>query len=137
MLMQQLGRLPSQREIADELGITIDEMVTAIQRNQSTSSLDATGAELDRSAIIDFIADENQSSALDAIENNDAINKMLQIYGQYIDQTTRYIIECRLLDKPTSWLELQENTGYSIAKLQSMHASGLNRLRLMLDPIVN
>jgi RNA polymerase primary sigma factor len=137
MLMQELERLPSQQEIADELGITIDEMVTAIQRNQSISSLDATGAELDRSAIIDFIADENQSSALDAIENNDAINKMLQIYGQYIDQTTRYIIECRLLDKPTSWLELQENTGYSIAKLQSMHASGLNRLRLMLDPIVN
>jgi len=60
MLMQQLGRLPSQREIADELGITIDEMVTAIQRNQSTSSLDATGAELDRSAIIDFIADGPQ-----------------------------------------------------------------------------
>jgi RNA polymerase primary sigma factor len=137
MLMQELERLPSQQEIADELGITIDEMVTAIQRNQSISSLDATGAELDRSAIIDFIADENQSSALDAIENNDAINKMLQIYGQYIDETTRYIIECRLLDKPTSWLELQENTGFSIAKLQSMHASGLNRLRLMLDPIVN
>jgi len=137
MLMQELERLPSQQEIADELGITIDEMITAIQRNQSISSLDATGAELDRSAIIDFIADETQSGALDAIENNDAINKMLQIYGQYIDQTTRYIIECRLLDRPTSWLELQENTGYSIAKLQSMHASGLNRLRLMLDPIVN
>ena len=137
MLMQQLGRLPSQQEIADELGITIDEMVTAIQRNQSTSSLDATGAELDRSAIIDFIADESQSGALDAIENSDAIDKMFEIYGQYIDQTTRYIIECRLLDKPMSWVELQEHTGHGITKLQSMHASGLSRLRLMLDPIIN
>ena len=86
---------------------------------------------------IDFIADETQSGALDAIENNDAIDKMFEIYGQYIDQTTRYIIECRLHDKPTSWLELQENTGHGIAKLQSMYASGLSRLRLMLDPIVN
>ena len=137
MLMQQLGRLPSQQEIAGELGITIDEMATAIQRNQSTSSLDATGAELDRSAIIDFIVDENQSGALDAIENNDAIDKMFEIYGQYIDQTTRYIIECRLLDKPTSWRELCEQTGHTIAKLQSMHASGISRLRLMLDPIIN
>jgi RNA polymerase primary sigma factor len=131
-LTQELGRLPSQQEIADDLDITIDEMVTAIQRNQSTSSLDAISVELDRSATINFIADENQSGALDAIENNDAIDKMLEIYGQYIDQTTRYIIECRLLDKPTSWLKLCEQTGHGIAKLQSMHASGLSRLRLML-----
>jgi RNA polymerase primary sigma factor len=137
MLMQQLERLPSQQEIADELGITIGEMVTAIQRNQSTSSLDATGVDLDRSAIINFIADENQSGALDAIENNDAIDKMLEIYGQYIDKTTRYIIECRLLDKPTSWRELQEQTGFGVTKLQSMHASGIIRLRLMLDPVIN
>jgi len=131
-LTQELGRLPSQQEIADDLDITIDEMITAVQRNQSATSLDATSIDSDRSAIINFITDESQHGSLEAIQNNDAIDKMFLIYGQYIDKTTRYIIECRLLDKPTSWRELCEQTGHTIAKLQSMHASGLSRLRLML-----
>jgi len=131
-LTQELGRLPSQQEIADDLDITIDEMITAVQRNQSATSLDATSIDSDRSAIINFITDESQDGSLEAIQNNDAIDKMFLIYGQYIDKTTRYIIECRLLDKPTSWRELCSQTGHTIAKLQSMHASGLNRLRLML-----
>ena len=131
-LTQELGRLPSQQEIADDLDITIDEMITAVQRNQSATSLDATSIDSDRSAIINFITDESQDGSLEAIQNNDAIDKMFLIYGQYIDKTTRYIIECRLLDKPTSWRELCEQTGHTIAKLQSMHASGLSRLRLML-----
>jgi len=131
-LTQELGRLPSQQEIADDLGITIDEMITAVQRNQSATSLDATSVDSDRSAIINFITDKSQHGSLEAIQNNDAIDKMFLIYGQYIDKTTRYIIECRLLDKPTSWRELCEQTGHTIAKLQSMHASGLSRLRLML-----
>jgi len=131
-LTQELGRLPSQQEIANDLDITIDEMITAVQRNQSATSLDATSIDSDRSAIINFITDESQHGSLEAIQNNDAIDKMFLIYGQYIDKTTRYIIECRLLDKPTSWRELCEQTGHTIAKLQSMHASGLSRLRLML-----
>jgi RNA polymerase primary sigma factor len=131
-LTQELGRLPSQQEIADDLDITIDEMITAVQRNQSATSLDATSIDSDRSAIINFITDESQDGSLEAIQNNDAIDKMFLIYGQYIDKTTRYIIECRLLDKPTSWRELCDQTGHTIAKLQSMHASGLSRLRLML-----
>ena len=131
-LTQELGRLPSQQEIADDLDITIDEMITAVQRNQSATSLDATSIDSDRSAIINFITDESQHGSLEAIQNNDAIDKMFLIYGQYIDKTTRYSIECRLLDKPTSWRELCDQTGHTIAKLQSMHASGLSRLRLML-----
>jgi RNA polymerase primary sigma factor len=131
-LTQELGRLPSQQEIADDLDITIDEMITAVQRNQSATSLDATSIDSDRSAIINFITDESQDGSLEVIQNNDAIDKMFLIYGQYIDKTTRYIIECRLLDKPTSWRELCEQTGHTIAKLQSMHASGISRLRLML-----
>jgi RNA polymerase primary sigma factor len=131
-LTQELGRLPSQQEIADDLDITIDEMIIAVQRNQSATSLDATSIDSDRSAIINFITDESQDGSLDAIQNNDAIDKMFLIYGQYIDKTTRYIIECRLLDKPTSWRELCEQTGHTITKLQLMHASGLSRLRLML-----
>jgi len=131
-LTQELGRLPSQQEIADDLDITIDEMITAVQRNQSATSLDATSIDSDRSAIINFITDESQYGSLEAIQNNDAIDKMFLIYGQYIDKTTRYIIECRLLDKPTSWRELCEQTGHTITKLQSMHASGISRLRLML-----
>jgi RNA polymerase primary sigma factor len=131
-LTQELGRLPSQQEIADDLDITIDEMITAVQRNQSATSLDATSIDSDRSAIINFITDESQDGSLEVIQNNDAIDKMFLIYEQYIDKTTRYIIECRLLDKPTSWRELCDQTGHTIAKLQSMHASGLSRLRLML-----
>ena len=107
-------------------------MLTAIQRNQATPSLDAQVPNSDRSAIIDIIADENQPDSLSAIENDFEIEKMLEIYGKYIDETTKFIIERRLLDKPISWRELCEQTGHSITKLQSMHRIGINRLRLML-----
>jgi DNA-directed RNA polymerase sigma subunit (sigma70/sigma32) len=107
-------------------------MLTAIQRNQATPSLDAQVMNSDRSAIIDIITDEKQSDALNAIENDFEIEKMLEIYGKYIDETTKFIIERRLLDRPMSWRELCEQTGHAISKLQSMHTSGINRLRLML-----
>jgi RNA polymerase primary sigma factor len=131
-LTEELGRPATPDEVATELGITLDEMLTAIQRNQATPSLDAQVTNSDKSAIIDIIADEEQPDALNAIENDFEIEKMLEIYGKYIDETTKFIIERRLLDKPASWRELCEQTGHSITKLQTMHRNGINRLRLML-----
>lgn len=131
-LTELLGRPAKSEEIADELGITLDEMMTAIQRIQATPSLDAQIINTDRSTIIDFIADDNQTNALDAIENEFEIEKMLEIYGKYIDDTTRFIIECRLPDRPMSWRELHDHTGHCVSKLQAMHRNGINRLRLML-----
>ena len=131
-LAEELGRPVTPNEVASELGITLDEMLTAIQRNQATPSLDAQIANSDRTTIIDIIADEARPDALDAIENSFEIEKMLEIYGKYIDQTTKAVIERRLFHKPTSWRELCEETGHSITKLQTMHRNGINRLRLML-----
>ena len=131
-LTEELGRPATPDEVASELGITLDEMLTAIQRNQATPSLDAQIANSDRTTIIDIIADEGRPDALDAIENSFEIEKMLEIYGKYIDRTTRAVIERRLFHKPTSWRELCEETGHSITKLQTMHRNGINRLRLML-----
>ena len=131
-LTEELGRPVTPNEVASELGITLDEMLTAIQRNQATPSLDAQIANSDRTTIIDIIADEGRPDALDAIENSFEIEKMLEIYGKYIDQTTRVVIERRSFQKPISWRELCEETGHSITKLQTMHRNGINRLRLML-----
>ena len=131
-LAKELGRPVTPSEVASELGITLDEMLTAIQRNQATPSLDAQIANSDRTTIIDIIADEARPDALDAIENSFEIEKMLEIYGKYIDQTTRVVIERRSFQKPTSWRELCEETGHSITRLQTMHRNGINRLRLML-----
>ena len=131
-LTEELGRPATPDEVATELGITLDEMLTAIQRNQATPSLDAQVTNSDKSAIIDIIADEEQPDALNAIENDFEIEKMLEIYSKYIDETTKFIIERRLLDKPASWRELCEQTGHSISKLQAMHRNGINRLRMML-----
>ena len=124
-LTEELGRPATPDEVATELGVTLDEMLTAIQRNQSTPSLDA---QIAHSTIIDIIADENQPDALAGID----VEKMLELYDKYIDPTTKFIIERRLLDKPVSWRELCDQTGHTISKVQSMHASGINRLRLML-----
>ena len=131
-LTEELGRPVTPNEVAAELGITLDEMLTAIQRNQATPSLDAQIANSDRTTIIDIIADESQPDALNAIENDFEIEKMLKIYGKYIDETTKVIIERRLLDRPASWRELCKQTGHSITRLQTMHRNGINRLRLML-----
>lgn len=133
-LTLELGRPAKPEEIAEELGISMDEMFTAIQRNQATPSLDArlNNGDKDKSSIIDFVIDDKQRNILDVIENDSEIENMLEIYGKYIDETTRFIIECRLLDRPMSWRELYEHTGHHTAKLQSMHRQGINRLRLML-----
>lgn len=131
-LTEELGRPVTPNEVASELGITLDEMLTAIQRNQATPSLDAQIANSDRTTILDIIADESRPDALDAIENSFEIEKMLDIYGKYIDQTTRVVIERRSFQKPISWRELCEETGHSITRLQTMHRNGINRLRLML-----
>ena len=132
-LTESLGRSPKPEEIAEAIDIEVDEMITAVIRNQAAPSLDAAVVDSDNSCLIDLIIDKSEPSISDQIENRIEIEKMLELYHKYIDDTTKHIIEGRLLSRPVPWKELCQTTGFHTEKLQSMQAKGINRMRLMLQ----
>ena len=134
-LTQSLGRLPKPEEIAEEIGIDVGEMLTAVIRNQAAPSLDAAVDDSDNSRLIDLIADRSEPSLSDQIENMIEIEQMLKVYHEYIDSTTKHIIESRLLSRPVPWKELCKDTGFHTEKLQSLQAKGISRLRLILHAV--
>ena len=132
-LTESLGRPPKPGEIAKEIGMDVEEMITAVIRNQASPSLDAAIVDSDDSCLIDLITDKSESSISSRVENAIEIEEMLEVYHKYIDDTTKHIIEGRLLSRPVPWKELCQNTGFHTEKLQSMQAKGINRMRLMLQ----
>ena len=79
-MTQELGRAPTEQEIAEKLGIEVDKVKVALDMSQATSSLDVPVGEDDDVTIGDLQADhsaENPFNNLVAEANKDIINSVL------------------------------------------------------------
>lgn len=94
-LSKRMDRLPTVKEIADELGITPEDVVFAQEANKPPSSIHDTVFENDGDPItlMDQIADENQDKWFDKLALNEAIGslsereRMIVYLRYYRDQT--------------------------------------------------
>lgn len=100
-LSKTLGRLPTIKEVADELGITAEEVVFAQEANKPLSSIHETVFENDGDPItlMDQIADESQEKWFEKLALNEAIGGLsererLIVYLRYYrDQTQSEVAE--------------------------------------------
>ncbi|MDF2815373.1 MAG: sporulation sigma factor SigF [Paenibacillus sp.] len=102
-LSKRLGRLPTISEVAEDLGITSEEVVFAQEANKPPTSIHETVFENDGDPItlMDQIADEGQERWFDKLALNEAINTLndrerLIVYLRYFRDQTQSEVANRL-----------------------------------------
>jgi len=102
-LSKRLGRLPTVGEVAEELGITSEEVVFAQEANKPPTSIHETVFENDGDPItlMDQIADESQDKWFDKLALNEAIGALnererLIVYLRYFRDQTQSEVASRL-----------------------------------------
>jgi RNA polymerase primary sigma factor len=128
-LGQQLGRMPSMQEVADDMAVSLSAIHDAIRRSYAVCSLDAISANNDTASILDMIAD---APPPDDHVISDQAAEMMELMDMYLDERSAYVIRSRRLQKPMSWPELEAATGMTASQLQRLEKAGMFRLRMML-----
>lgn len=102
-LSKTIGRLPTVKEVADELGISPEEVVFAQEANKPPSSIHETVFENDGDPItlMDQIADETQEKWFEKLALNEAIGGLsererLIVYLRYYRDQTQSEVASRL-----------------------------------------
>lgn len=102
-LSKRFGRLPTIKEIAEELGITPEDVVFTQEANKPPSSIHETVFENDGDPItlMDQIADEGQEKWFDKLALNEAIGTLnererLIVYLRYFRDQTQSEVASRL-----------------------------------------
>ncbi|EES72265.1 MULTISPECIES: RNA polymerase sporulation sigma factor SigF [Paenibacillus] len=102
-LSKQLGRLPTVKEVADELGVTPEDVVFAQEANKPPASIHETVFENDGDPItlMDQIADETQERWFDKLALHEAIDGLtdrerLIVYLRYYRDQTQSEVATRL-----------------------------------------
>jgi RNA polymerase sporulation-specific sigma factor len=102
-LSKKLGRLPTVKEIAEELDISPEDVVFAQEANKPPSSIHETVFENDGDPItlMDQIADEGQEKWFDKLALNEAISTLTErerliVYLRYFRDQTQSEVAARL-----------------------------------------
>jgi RNA polymerase sigma factor (sigma-70 family) len=132
-LGQDLGRTPSIAEIAAAINMPVSRLSEALKTAYRVTSLDklAAGGESENS-IIDIIPDTSNVPH----EDEWKIQIMLAHMDQYVDETTKHVLQSRFAAEPVKWETLEQETGLHRYTLLQRQRRGLNRLRMLLaDPL--
>lgn len=84
-MTQELGRTPTEEEIAERLGVEVDKVKVALDMSQATTSLDVPVGDDDDATIGDLQADNNAVNPyynLVAEANKDIINSVFDTLGE-------------------------------------------------------
>lgn len=84
-MIQQLGRTPTEKELADTLGVELDKVKVALDVSQAVSSLDVPVGDDDETTVGDLQADhsaENPFLNLVKEANKDIINSVFDTLGE-------------------------------------------------------
>ncbi|MBD2861375.1 MULTISPECIES: RNA polymerase sporulation sigma factor SigF [Paenibacillus] len=102
-LSKRLGRMPTIKEVAEDLGITPEDVVFAQEANKPPSSIHETVFENDGDPItlMDQIADEGQEKWFDKLALNEAIGTLTErerliVYLRYFRDQTQSEVASRL-----------------------------------------
>jgi RNA polymerase primary sigma factor len=86
-LAHKLGAMPSRREIAEAIGMPVDELDSLLRQALTTSSLDAPiNADEGRSFLGDLIADNSSEEPLDQVERGIHQEQLGRWLGHLTDQ---------------------------------------------------
>ena len=130
-MIQQLGRMPTEKEIADALGIEEDKVKTALDMSQAVASLDVPVGEDDDATIGDLQADHNaENPYYNLVEeaNRDIINAVFDTLSEKEADVLRLRFGIGS-DKALTLAEVGEAMGVTRERIRQIETKALRKLR--------
>ena len=130
-LTQQLGRTPTEEEVAEYIGSDVDKVRVALDMSQATASLDVPVGEDDDATIGDLQPDNNAVNPyynLVAEANKDIINSVFDTLGE----REANILKLRFgidTDHPHTLAEVGEIIGVTRERVRQLEVKALIKLR--------
>ena len=130
-LTQQLGRIPTEEEVAEYIGSDIDKVSVALDMSQATASLDVPVGEDDDATIGDLQPDNNAVNPyhnLVAEANKEIINSVFDTLGE----REANILKLRFgidTDHPHTLAEVGEIIGVTRERVRQLEVKALIKLR--------
>ena len=134
-LVHRLGRMPSNREVADHLGMSGEEFSHALQdATMSVVSLNnASGpdaGEGERPSLIDQIRDEDTPDVSDQVERRQLYQALVKALQQ-LSERDRLVINLYYYEGLTL-KEISDVLGVSTSRVSQLHAAAIFKLRAAL-----
>ena len=130
-LTQQLGRTPTEEEVAEYIGSDVDKVRVALDMSQATASLDVPVGEDDDATIGDLQPDNNAVNPyhnLVADANKEIINSVFDT----LDEREANILKLRFgidTDHPHTLAEVGEIIGVTRERVRQLEVKALRKMR--------
>lgn len=130
-LTQQLGRTPTEEEVAEYIGSDVDKVRVALDMSQATTSLDVPVGEDDDATIGDLQPDNNAVNPyhnLVADANKEIINSVFDT----LDEREANILKLRFgidTDHPHTLAEVGEIIGVTRERVRQLEVKALRKMR--------
>jgi RNA polymerase sigma factor for flagellar operon FliA len=133
-LIHELGRTPEDREVAEHLGLSLEDFRTQLMESSTTIvSLDTplgdTGDE-ERTLLVDQIIDEDETEVSDQVERAD-LKRRLVAAIKHLPERDRTLISLYYYEELTL-KEISEVLGVSTSRVSQLHAAAVFKLRSAL-----
>jgi RNA polymerase sigma factor FliA len=133
-LILSLGRVPDDSEVAEHIGLTIDEFRKRLMEASTTIvSLDTPLGDMgdeERASLADQIADNNEVGVSDQVERAD-LKKRLVTAIHNLSERDRTLINLYYYEELTL-KEISEVLGVSTSRVSQLHAAAVFKLRSAL-----
>lgn len=133
-LIHELGRTPDDREVAEHLGLNLDEFRMQLMESSTTIvSLDTPLGDMgdeERSSLIDQIVDEDEAGVSDQVERADLRRRLVKAI-QNLAGRDRTLISLYYYEELTL-KGISEVLGVSTSRVSQLHAAAVFKLRSAL-----
>jgi RNA polymerase primary sigma factor len=134
ILSHQTGALPSRKEIAEAMNITLDELDSILRQSLTVTSLDEPIQASDgKSSLVDMIADQKQDEPLEMMEKGIYKNQLNKWLAQLTEQEQSVIIRRFGLDDNEAYTlsEIGKVMGVSRERVRQIELKGLRKLKAL------
>ncbi|HLI28760.1 MAG TPA: FliA/WhiG family RNA polymerase sigma factor [Chloroflexota bacterium] len=131
-LVQQLGRLPTDAEVSQHLGVSLDELHQRLADATATIlSLDSPlGDEDEHLTLLDQLADDSLPSVAEQVERNELYRRLVAAI-RALPERDRLVITLYYYEELTL-KEISEVLGVSTSRVSQLHAAAVLKLRAAL-----
>ena len=131
-MTQELGRTPTEEEIADRLGVEVDKVSVALDVSQAVASLDVPVGEDDDATVGDLQPDNNAVNPyynLVAEANQDIIDSVFDTIGEREAKILKMRFGIRPYNKAYTLAEVGEELGVTRERIRQLEVKALRKMR--------
>ena len=131
-MTQELGRTPTEKEIADRLGVEVDKVSVALDVSQAVASLDVPVGEDDDATVGDLQPDHNAVNPyynLVTEANQDIIDSVFDTIGEREAKILKMRFGIRPYNKAYTLAEVGEELGVTRERIRQLEVKALRKMR--------